>query len=228
MKKFAVIVAGGSGQRMGAAVPKQFLLLQNKPLLCYSIEAFLQTYDDIEVILVLPPGHLSKGEEILERYQYKKVKLIAGGDTRFHSVSNGLKVITEASVIFVHDAVRCMVTKDLIQRCYTQALEKGSAIPAVAASDSIRINEGSKHQIIDRNKVRIIQTPQTFLSEILLPAYEQECQPYFTDEAGVVEAAGKEVFLIEGEYNNIKITRPIDMFLAQQILEHRSTLKQSY
>ena len=221
MKKFAVIVAGGSGQRMGAAVPKQFLLLQNKPLLCYSIEAFLHTFDDIKVILVLPTEHLTKGEEILQEYQYKTVQIIRGGDTRFHSVQNGLTAVAEPSIIFVHDGVRCLVTKELIHRCYEQALSKGSAIPAVAATDSIRIDEGSAHHIIDRNKVRIVQTPQTFRSEILVPAYEQEYQPSFTDEAGVVEASGQEVFLIEGDYDNLKITRPIDIFLAEKILQSR-------
>ncbi|HEX8334898.1 MAG TPA: 2-C-methyl-D-erythritol 4-phosphate cytidylyltransferase [Segetibacter sp.] len=221
MKKFALIVAGGSGQRMGAALPKQFLLLQNKPLLCYSIEAFIQAFDDHKIILVLPPEHLTKGEEIISQYQYQKVILTAGGETRFHSVQNGLRAVTEPSIIFVHDGVRCMVTTGLIRRCYKQALEKGSAIPAVAATDSIRIDEGSTHHIIDRNKVRIIQTPQTFRSEILVPAYEQEYQSSFTDEAGVVESSGQEVFLIEGEYDNLKITRPIDIFLAEKILESR-------
>jgi 2-C-methyl-D-erythritol 4-phosphate cytidylyltransferase len=221
MKKFAVIVAGGSGQRMGAAVPKQFLLLQNKPLLCYSIEAFLHAYDEIEIILVLPQEHLTKGEEMIYQYQYRKVKLVPGGNTRFHSVQNGLKAVTETSVVFVHDGVRCMVSQQLIQRCYEQALKKGSSIPAVGATDSIRIDEGSTHHIIDRNKVRIIQTPQTFQSDILLRAYEQDYQPSFTDEAGVVEASGKEVFLIEGEYDNLKITRPIDLFLAEKILQSR-------
>ena len=221
MKKFAVIVAGGSGQRMGAAVPKQFLLLYEKPLLCYSIEAFLLAFDDIEIILVLPTEHLVKGEEIISRYQYQQVTLIAGGETRFHSVQNGLKAVTEPSIVFVHDGVRCMVTKELIKRCYEQALEKGSAIPAVAATDSVRIEEGSTHHIIDRNKVRIIQTPQTFRSDLLVAAYDREYQPSFTDEAGVVEASGREVFLIEGEYDNLKVTRPIDIFLAEKILQSR-------
>jgi 2-C-methyl-D-erythritol 4-phosphate cytidylyltransferase len=197
------------------------LLLQNKSLLCYSIEAFLHAYDEIEIILVLPQEHLTKGEEMIYQYQYRKVKLVPGGNTRFHSVQNGLKAVTETSVVFVHDGVRCMVSQQLIQRCYEQALKKGSSIPAVGATDSIRIDEGSTHHIIDRNKVRIIQTPQTFQSDILLRAYEQDYQPSFTDEAGVVEASGKEVFLIEGEYDNLKITRPIDLFLAEKILQSR-------
>jgi 2-C-methyl-D-erythritol 4-phosphate cytidylyltransferase len=221
MNKYAIIVAGGSGQRMGTAIPKQFLLLQGKPLLCFSIEAFIKAFDDIQVVLVLPEAHISTGEEIISKYQYKNIRLTAGGETRFHSVSNGLKSVADSSIIFVHDGVRCMVTNDLIHRCYEQALEKGCAIPAVAATDSIRIDDGSSNRIIDRNKIRIIQTPQTFRSEILLPAYDQEYDPCFTDEASVVESFGKEVFLIDGEYDNLKVTRPIDIVLAEKILQSR-------
>jgi 2-C-methyl-D-erythritol 4-phosphate cytidylyltransferase len=215
MNKYAVIVAGGSGQRMGVTLPKQFLLLRDKPLLCYSIEAFLDSFDDISIVLVLPKDHIHRGEEIIHQHRYKNVKIIAGGETRFNSVKNGLMEVSESSIIFVHDAVRCMVSKDLIHRCYTQALEKGSAVPAVAATDTIRIEEGSSHHIIDRNNVRIIQTPQTFKSDILLPAFNQDNKPHFTDEASVVEDFGTEVYLINGEESNIKITRPIDLIIAE-------------
>jgi 2-C-methyl-D-erythritol 4-phosphate cytidylyltransferase len=127
-------------------------------------------------------------------------------------------------VVFVHDGVRCLVSKDLIERCYAQALDKGSAIPAVAATDSIRIISKDSHSVADRNTVRIIQTPQTFLSSILLPAFQTEYKDSFTDEATVVEHAGQEVFLIEGEYENIKITHPADLLIAERILEQRSTV----
>jgi 2-C-methyl-D-erythritol 4-phosphate cytidylyltransferase len=221
MNKFAVIVAGGSGQRMGGALPKQFLLLRNKPVLCYSIEAFTNRFEDVEIILVLPAEHIDRGQDITKQYRYTNVSIVAGGETRFHSVQNGLKHVSEPSIVFVHDAVRCLASTNLIQRCYNQAREKGSAIPAVSATDSIRIEEGEEHHIIDRTKVRIIQTPQTFKSEILLPAYQQEYQTSFTDDASVVEARGNKVFLIDGEYDNLKITRPIDIFLAEKILQHR-------
>jgi 2-C-methyl-D-erythritol 4-phosphate cytidylyltransferase len=130
-----------------------------------------------------------------------------------------LKEIKEEAIIFVHDAVRCMVSKDLVQRCYEQAIDKGSAIPAVAATDSIRIEDGDSHHIIDRNKVRIIQTPQTFKSNILLPAFTQDYKSSFTDEASVVEESGSNVYLIQGEETNIKITRPIDMIVAEAYLK---------
>ena len=182
MKKIAVIVAGGSGSRMGGAVPKQFLLLKRKPLLWYSINNFLMAYDDMQVIVILPEEHLEKGEELIKMFDSTaNITTTVGGNTRFDSVKNGLQLIKEPAIIFVHDGVRCLPTAGLIKRCYKQALVKGSAIPAVAATDSIRIAEGEQSFVADRNKVRIIQTPQTFQSEILLPAFEQTYNEKFTD-----------------------------------------------
>lgn len=222
MKKFGVIVAGGSGLRMGGAIPKQFLLLQNKSLLWHSISAFLAAINDVQIILVLPKEHLLLGKQIADMFT-TKIIIVEGGATRFDSVKNGLSFITSNAIVFVHDAVRCLVSVDLIMKCYEQALVKGSAIPAVAATDSIRIVDGSSSYVADRNDVRIIQTPQTFKSELLLAAFEQPFENKFTDEATVVEAFGEEVFLIEGDYNNLKITRPIDLLIAEKILEERST-----
>jgi len=220
MQKIAVIVAGGMGQRMGASIPKQFLLLNGQPILWHTLQRFLNTWEDLQVILVLPAEHKEEGNKIVQSLNASdRVVVTEGGDTRFQSVKNGLSLIKEPAVIFVHDGVRCLLSSELIKRCYEQAVEKGSAIPAVAATDSIRIVEGEGHYVADRNLVRIIQTPQTFLSDILLPAFQQSYQPSFTDEATVVEAAGKKVFLIEGEYTNLKITRPEDLQIAEQILQ---------
>lgn len=224
MKKFAIIVAGGSGQRMGAEIPKQFLLIKGKPLLQYTIQSFLQAFDDIKVILVLPAAQITKGQEILKKINVEeKVQITAGGETRFQSVKNGLAFITHPSIVFVHDGVRCLVSQLLIQNCFKQAMAKGSAVPAVAATDSIRIAEGSSHSAIDRSKVRIVQTPQTFKSEILIDAFKLEYNASFTDEATVAEAAGNEVFLIEGEYDNLKVTRPADLQIAEELLNKRNT-----
>lgn len=223
MQKFAVIVAGGSGLRMGASVPKQFLLLQGKPLLWHTLHRFLNVWNDLHVVLVLPAEHMQEGEAIVQTLQATdRVTLTTGGATRFNSVQNGLQYVKEPSIVFVHDGVRCMVSEDLIQRCYTQALEKGSAIPAVAATDSIRIVEGDNSRVANRDAVRIIQTPQTFRSELLLPAFARPYDPSFTDEATVVEAAGHAIHLIEGDHHNIKITRPVDLLIAEQILGNRS------
>lgn len=225
MQKIAVIVAGGTGQRMGTIIPKQFLLLNGKPLLYHTLQRFLETWADLTIILVLPEEHIKAGNEIIMDLQAtERVKITGGGDSRFQSVKNGLLLVKEPAVVFVHDGVRCLVSHDLIKRCYQQTLEKGSAIPAVAATDSIRIANGYQHQVIDRNQVRIIQTPQTFLSELILSAFDRPFEERFTDEATVVEASGKEVYLIEGEYTNIKITRPSDLIIAEQIIASQEIL----
>ncbi len=222
MHKYAIIVAGGTGTRMGGELPKQFQLLKGKPVLWYTLKVFTETYDDVQLILVLPENHLEKGEQLVKEFPSYHIHVIVGGDTRFQSVKNGLNLVKDPSIVFVHDGVRCLVSADLIKRCYKQAVEKGSAIPAVTAIDSIRILENGSHFIKDKQQVRIIQTPQTFLSNILLPAFEQPFNESFTDEATVVEAFDKEIFLIEGEYDNIKITRPIDLLIAEKIIENRS------
>jgi 2-C-methyl-D-erythritol 4-phosphate cytidylyltransferase len=223
MKKYAVIVAGGSGSRMGASRPKQFLLLNGKPVLWHTIEAFSAAYDDMQIVLVLPSGFLEEGQQIVHTSSTpSRIKIIAGGATRFHSVKNGLAHAADDAIIFVHDAVRCLITPVLIRNCYEQALQKGSAIPAIAVTDSIRMIVEGKSRIVDRNALRAVQTPQTFKAEIILPAFEQEYDPVFTDEASVVEAAGTDIFLIEGEKENIKITLPADMLLAEQVLRKRS------
>ncbi|HRH61662.1 MAG TPA: 2-C-methyl-D-erythritol 4-phosphate cytidylyltransferase [Chitinophagaceae bacterium] len=224
MKKFAVIVAGGAGTRMGNAVPKQFLLLHGKPVLWYTIDAFLRAYADMQVVLVLPAEYIRAGEEIAAMFD-ERISITAGGSTRFDSVKAGLQLVTEESVVFVHDGVRCLISVPLIQRCYNQALLKGSAVPAVAATDSIRIGGDDNHAVADRQQVRIVQTPQTFLSKILLPAFQQTFDERFTDEATVVEKSGETVYLTEGDYNNIKITRPVDMMIAERIIAERLSLK---
>ena len=225
MKKYAVIVAGGSGKRMGNTVPKQFLTLHGKPVLWYTLDSFLRSYTDIQIILVLPHEHLEKGKQITAMFGNSgRIQLTPGGNTRYHSVQKGLQSVIEESVVFVHDGVRCLVSVPLIQRCYNQAVEKGSAVPAVAATDSIRIFTDGQHTVADRQQVRIIQTPQTFLSSIIIPAFQQEYKDAFTDEATVVEAFGEKVFLTEGEYDNIKITRPVDLMIAERIIAERSSL----
>ncbi len=219
MKKYAVIVAGGTGTRMGSAIPKQFMVLNGKPVLLHTIDTFLSAYHDLQIILVLPAAFEEQGRQlILQSAAPSRIQMVFGGATRFHSVQNGLKMIREASVVFVHDGVRCLVTEKLIKRCYEQALVKGNAIPAVAVNDSIRMKEGNKTKVVDRNRLLAVQTPQTFLSDIILHAFEQPYKEAFTDEATVAEAAGYEVFMIEGEKENIKITLPADLLIAEQLI----------
>lgn len=219
MKKYAIIVAGGNGVRMNSTIPKQFMLLKNKPVLYYTINTFLQAFDNLEIILVLPVDFIDMGTEIIDGYfDRDRIKIMAGGDTRFQSVKNGLQLVTEESIIFVHDGVRCLLSADLIRRCYAQAMETGSAIPAISSKDSVRIKTNEGNESIDREKIMLLQTPQTFHSKILLPAYNIDFKDKFTDEATVAEAFGLKVFLIAGEENNIKITRPVDLLIAENIL----------
>lgn len=221
-KKIAIIVAGGTGQRMGSVVPKQFLEIQGKAILLHTIDQFTAAFDDIELVIVLPAAYIEEGKTLLQKNGYTHhVQLVEGGDTRFQSVKNGLSKVSDPSIVFVHDAVRCLLTPALIQRCYQQALEKGSAIPAVSATDSVRIVEGEDNRVLDREQVMLIQTPQTFQSDILLDAFKQAYIPLFTDEANAVESNGKKVFLVDGEFENIKITRPLDLAIAEHILAKR-------
>lgn len=224
MRKIALIVAGGNGTRMNSEIPKQFLFLKNKPVLYYSIKAFLDAYEDIEVILVLPEEHIGKGREIIDGYfDASKFQFTAGGRTRFHSVQNGLSLVgDEEAIIFVHDGVRCLLTAELIKRCHDAALKLGTAVPAVASQDSVRLLTANGNRMLNRNKVRLIQTPQTFHSKILLPAYAIDYKDQFTDEATVVEAFGLKINLVEGEVNNIKITTPADLFMAEYIQQSQT------
>ncbi|HMJ45970.1 MAG TPA: 2-C-methyl-D-erythritol 4-phosphate cytidylyltransferase [Ferruginibacter sp.] len=222
MKKYAIIVAGGTGSRMNNPIPKQFLLLKGKPLLFYPINVFLNAFDDCKVILVLPEEFIAAGQEIIDAYfDYNRIQIIAGGRTRFHSVQNGLQMVNEESIVFVHDSVRCLLTAALIQRCYDAAILNGSAIPVVGCKDSVRLVTEDTNESIDRELVKMVQTPQVFHSKIILPAFNIDYKDKFTDEATVIEAFGLKVFLVEGEEDNIKITRPSDLHTAEMILDAR-------
>jgi len=226
MNKYAVIVAGGNGSRMNSTVPKQFLLLNNKPVLYYTLDTFLKANHDLKVILVLPEEYVATGQEIIDAwFDYKRIRITVGGRTRFHSVQNGLQLIEEESIVFVHDAVRCLLTTALIHRCYEAALEFGATIPVVDCKDSVRMVSSAGNEALERRNIKLVQTPQVFLSTILLPAFNIDYKDKFTDEASVVETFGMKVHLVEGEENNIKITTPIDMLLAEHLLSQRTEEK---
>lgn len=224
MKKYALIVAGGAGKRMNSSIPKQFHMLNDKPLLYYTLRAFLEAYDDMQIILVLPEEYIAVGQEIIDAYfDYSRIQITNGGRQRFHSVQNGLAMVEDESIVMVHDAVRCLITPALIRRCYEAVLEHGSAIPVVPCKDSIRMLTEEGNQAIDRNALRLVQTPQAFYSKIILPAFKIDYKEWFTDEASVTEAFGLKLHLVEGEEENIKVTHPIDMIVAQAILNSRSS-----
>lgn len=224
LKKYAVIVAGGSGSRMGAEMPKQFMLLNGKPLLYYSISSFLQAFEDVQIILVLPEEYIPNGQELIDAYfDYSHIIITQGGRTRFHSVQNGLRLVNEESIVFVHDAVRCLVSPELLHRCAEEAMQFGSSLPVIDAKDSLRMVDNGTNTMLERSKVKIVQTPQVFHSKLILPAFGNiDYKEHFTDEATVLEAFGVNIHLTKGEEENIKITYPIDLMIAEEILKERS------
>jgi 2-C-methyl-D-erythritol 4-phosphate cytidylyltransferase len=221
MKKYAIIVAGGAGVRMGGDIPKQFQLLKGKPVLWHSVNAFTDAFDDIHIVLVIAEIYTARAESVIKEFPHIKFSIASGGETRFHSVKKGLNLVEENSIVFVHDAVRCLVSPDLIRKCYEETMQTGNAVPAIAATDTIRVETSDGNTQIDRDRIKIIQTPQTFFSDKLKNAFLQRYDPYFTDEASVAERMGEKINLVEGEVSNIKITRPIDLLIAEKILQER-------
>lgn len=220
-KRYAIIVAGGSGKRFGSEVPKQFLPLEGKAVLMHTIEKFAQA--GATIVVVLPAEHQEMWMAMCKESNFPVTHSIAtGGKTRFESVKNGIAAIEDlcaCDLVAVHDGVRPLASVELINRCYDTAKQSGSAIPVVNPSDSIRqvLDDGTSRQLL-RSSLRAVQTPQTFKAELLQGAYDVEESPLFTDDASVVESAGHQVTLVDGEVTNIKITTPIDMIIASQII----------
>lgn len=219
MKHFAVIVAGGSGSRMGGDIAKQFLNLGDKPVLVHTIEKFLSLSFPVEIILVLPAAY----KEYWKEYCFKnrltfRHTLVSGGITRFHSVKNALKHVPEGALVAIHDGVRPFVTREFIEQLYELASESGAVIPVLEPTDSMRIMKEDSSVIVKREEYRMVQTPQVFQSDLLLRAYEQAYSPVFTDDASVVEGMGVKIHLTQGKVLNIKITKPEDLLLAGAIL----------
>lgn len=220
IKKYGVIVAGGQGLRMGTSIPKQFLPLHGKPMLCYAIEAFAQAFSDINLILVLPADQVGSAQTVLRSYIGNiDVTTVAGGETRYHSVQNGLKQVQNNGIVFVHDGARPLISKELILRCYSAAVESGSAVPVIPVAESMRQVTPGGSEPLNREDLRIIQTPQTFRTELILPAFQQPYDPSFTDEATVLESFGTAINLVDGMYNNIKVTTPNDLAIAEALLK---------
>jgi 2-C-methyl-D-erythritol 4-phosphate cytidylyltransferase len=220
MKYYAIIVGGGSGKRMQNVIAKQFLLLKNKPVLMHTLSAFYTSVFKPEIILVLHPDLHQYWEELCQKYSFQIPHLlIKGGEQRFHSVRNGLMAIKGDGIVAVHDAVRPLVSAKLIANAYEIAEEKGNAVACIKASDSIRKIKDNDSKVIDREALVFIQTPQTFQISQLRIAYQQHYKLKFTDDASVVERAGFKINLIEGERNNLKITYPEDLELANFLLK---------
>lgn len=223
MKTVAIIVAGGSGTRFGAELPKQFLELGGKPILMRSIEAFANSGNcPVDVIVTLPSDQMDLWQRLCDRYGFDVPhRVVPGGETRWHSVKHALDSmgdVNEVDIIAVHDGVRPMVTADVICRTIVAARRDGAAIPVVALNDSVRQVVGEASHALDRSALRAVQTPQAFDARLLLDAYSLPYQPTFTDDASVVEQLGHPITLVEGDPHNLKITRPMDLALAEYLL----------
>ncbi len=222
MERYAILVAGGKGLRMGGDIPKQFLPIGGKPVLMRTIEVFCQAYPDIHIILVLPVSQQDYWQQLCQDYHFTiPVQIADGGETRFHSVSNGLKLIPEGTegIVGVHDGVRPFVALETIRRCYEEAMEKGAVVPVVSVVETVRqlLKDGTS-VTVPRDEYKLVQTPQTFRISLLKEAYQQPYTSFFTDDASVVEALGKPVHLVEGNHDNIKITTPADIRFVNGLL----------
>jgi 2-C-methyl-D-erythritol 4-phosphate cytidylyltransferase len=222
-KYYAIIVAGGSGSRMQATIPKQFLLLNGLPVLMHTIEAFYRSTSQPQIILVLPADSRSYWDELCKQYNFGSPhKIVDGGNTRFHSVKNGLDLITDNdAVVAVHDAVRPLTSAQIIDNAYNHAVQHGNAVVAVKSRDSIRQVKNEASMSLLRDEIYLVQTPQTFQSAQLKKAYEQPYDPKFTDDASVVEETGVAIKLVAGDYRNIKITFPEDIAIAELLMRQR-------
>ncbi|MEA1887040.1 MAG: 2-C-methyl-D-erythritol 4-phosphate cytidylyltransferase [Bacteroidota bacterium] len=220
LHRYLIVVAGGRGLRMGAEMPKQFLLLAGKPMVFHTIDKFLQYDPDIEPIIVLPEGNEGKWKELCEQYDFAhQHNIIKGGSERYDSVKNGLSLVRQKSLVAVHDAVRPLVSMETIDRCFTVAEKKGNAVPFVKPSESVReIFDDKRNRPLVRDRVALIQTPQVFRSDIILTAYARVYKPSFTDDASVVEAAGNKIEMVKGNVENIKITTTVDLDIAETII----------
>lgn len=216
MHKTVIIVAGGSGKRMGSVVPKQFLELNNKPVLMWTIEKFYTFDHNISIILVLPIDQVSYWDRLCIQFQFKiKHEIAFGGENRFESVKSGFKLVEKGSITAIHDGVRPLVSLKTIEDCFRKAEKNGNAIPFVNLNESVRKIGKHKNKVMNREKIKIIQTPQIFSYNQLENAYDQEYNKSFTDDATIVEKLGYQINLVQGNVENIKLTTPFDMKLAE-------------
>ena len=220
MTKHVIIAAGGSGSRFSSGIKKQFVNLAGKPILMHAVEAFHQSFEDINIIVVLPNAQVDHWKSLCEDHNFDvNHKVIIGGSQRFDSVKNGLaEVGDEDCIIGVHDGARPLITPELIRKVYDHAEKNGSAIPVVPVAESLRQVEGADSRAVNRDEYRLVQTPQCFKSEIIMAAFESGYNDAFTDEATVVEANGLQVSLMDGDPMNIKITTEKDLELAEKLL----------
>jgi 2-C-methyl-D-erythritol 4-phosphate cytidylyltransferase len=220
-EKHILIVAGGTGSRINNSLPKQFIEINNKPIIIHTIERFISFEPEIHLYIAVHPDFLEHMRKLIADYfPGKEISITIGGETRFHSVLNGLKMIsTDSGIVGIHDAARPLVSSETIKRCFSVAAEKGNAIPFISVNESLRHVTNDDNMAVNRNEYRIIQTPQCFQVGLIKKAFKQAYNSAFTDDASVMEKAGYKINLVEGNTENIKITYPIDLIIAQHYLK---------
>jgi 2-C-methyl-D-erythritol 4-phosphate cytidylyltransferase len=224
MKKYAIIVAGGSGSRMQSIIPKQFLLLNGLPIIIHSIRAFIKADTNIQLILVIPELEMNRWNLIADGFKVPtNITVVLGGKTRFESVQNGLSQITTSGLVAVHDAVRPLINAEKINQLFIEAEKKSNAIPALPCIDTVRMETTiGDYELLDRSKLWMMQTPQCFTTSVLINAYKNAATNEYTDDAAVAQASGTKLNLVLGDKNNFKITVPEDLKLAEFILKEVS------
>ncbi len=218
MSEYAIIVAGGKGTRMSSLLPKQFLMLKGKPVLMHTIEKFYSYSNGITIILGLPQDDLSRWDRLCKEHSFEiPHQVVIGGTSRFQTVKNCLNTLSGEGIVAIHDGVRPLVSKAIIDRCFKTTISKGSAIASVDLKESIRELSATNSKAVNRSNYKLIQTPQVFKLKEIQQAYKREEESWMTDDAGVAEHAGLQINLIEGEYSNIKITTPSDLMIAEAL-----------
>lgn len=226
-KRYALIVAGGIGKRMGSDIPKQFMLLDKRPILMHTIERFATLPVPPRIVVVLPSEQIRQWEKLCQEYGFStKHRIVSGGATRFESVNNGLQLVpSDSSLVAIHDGVRPFIPHSLIERCYQLAEQKGTAVPVIHPIESVRLLSGKTSRQFPRNQTFLVQTPQVFKAKLIKRSYRIPFSDEFTDDASVAENAGIPITLTEGTRENIKITTPFDLIIANQLIEqYRKTL----
>ena len=223
MSNFLILVAGGRGLRMGSDLPKQFMPLGGQPVIMRTIRRCVEAMPGLGIVVVLHPDYVDMWHRLCEEHGFDiSVRIVRGGEERFHSVKNGLDVISSSAgddIVAVHDAVRPLVSVEVIRRTFAEAVEHGAVVPALPSVESVRlVDAGGRSMAVSRNSVMLVQTPQVFSLSLLRKAYAQPYRDTFTDDASVVEALGHPIHIVPGNRENIKLTTPLDMQMAEMLV----------
>ena len=222
MEKTAIIVAGGKGSRMKSEIPKQFLELDGLPILMHTINVFYNYDKQIEIIIVIPEDQINEWKKLCDKHSFfVHHEIVLGGKTRFHSVQNAIQLLKKNRLVAVHDGVRPLISESTIDRCFKMAEKKGNAIPVIPIDESIRKIENNINFPVNRNEFVKIQTPEVFISDILIEAFKQSYSEDLTACNNVVEKAGYSINLVEGNLENIKITNRYDFIIAESLIKSK-------